>query len=115
MKTGRKNLSPKLLKSKNISGRLTESDFKKIENRRGKMKPLAWLIETALRKPPRIIPPINQKAWADLGKSLGNLNQIAKHFNQGAGDLDAARAQVAELRKKLIGVLDDESQNNTRK
>ncbi len=101
----RPKLSEEEKKSKHISGRVTKKDFEKINNLRGKMKPLAWLIETALRKPPRLIPEINQKAWAELARVSANLNQISKKLNQGSGELDQARAEISELRKKLIGVL----------
>jgi septal ring factor EnvC (AmiA/AmiB activator) len=97
----RPKLSDEERKIKIISGRLTKIDSDEINKRRGKMKPLAWLIETALRESPTIIPELNQEAFAELGKIGKNINQIAKNFNQGNGDLARAMSEIEKVRKEI--------------
>ena len=62
---------------------------------------------------PRVVPEVNQAAWRDLAQALGNLNQLARHANEGRieGDLapvlEDLRTQVVSLRAALLG-RDDE-------
>jgi len=94
-----------------ITCRVTDAELIRIDAGRPEgMTRGEWIRTKALkRKLPRAIPEINRKAWADLARSLGNLNQIAKHLNQGGGDLAGAvatveqiRAEVQKLRQQLI-------------
>ena len=96
-----------------ITCRVTDAELIQIDaGRPDGMSRGEWIRTKALkRKLPRAIPEINRKAWADLARSLGNLNQIAKHLNQGGGDLPGAvdqvkqiRAEVQNLRSDLLGV-----------
>jgi hypothetical protein len=62
-----------------------------------------------VRKP--VIPEINVKAWVDLSRVGSNLNQIAKHLNQGkmvgTGEIQRVLKEVhqelKEVRLSLLG------------
>ena len=56
------------------------------------------------------VPDANRTAWAELARTTSNLNQLVYHLNSGnEGDvevmatLDDLRAEVAALRRELIG------------
>jgi hypothetical protein len=62
------------------------------------------------------VPELNREAWRALARAVGNLNQLAHHANAGervgselADELAEVRAQVAQLRKELVG---DEGQDH---
>lgn len=58
------------------------------------------------------IPSVNRVAWADLARTAGNLNQLARAVNEGRlpGDADLSatltelRAQLDRVRAELIGI-----------
>jgi uncharacterized membrane protein YccC len=69
----------------------------------------------SLEAPPQV-PAVNREAWQSLARVVGNLNQLAHHANRGervgpelADELAEVRAQVAQLRKELVG---DEGQDH---
>ena len=92
-----------------INCRVTDSELIRIDaGRPSGMSRGEWIRTKALKRNlPRVIPEVNREAWADLARVAGNLNQMARHLNQGNGDLAAALDEVARLRKKLIGVMED--------
>ena len=68
----------------------------------------------ALGKPPRIVPELNKSAWAELSRTAGNLNQIARAIADGrlpSTDAPKAgkvvmevRAELETVRRNLIGL-----------
>lgn len=64
---------------------------------------------------PRVVPAVNAEAWRSLAPVVSNLNQLARHANEGGrvtADLlpvlEGVRAQVMALRAALLG-RDDEA------
>jgi hypothetical protein len=70
----------------------------------------AFIREAALGKPIKALPAVNAERWGELARVAANLNQIARHLNEGrAHGVDASLisellAQVQALRQELIGV-----------
>lgn len=70
-----------------------------------------WLIKAAVRKLPRTVPEINNKAYRGLAGASNNLNQIARQLNSnGRPDIaemhaaiNALTALLNETRMELIG------------
>lgn len=55
---------------------------------------------------PRPIPAANAEALAQLRGVAANLNQVARHANQGGGlDLESLMDLVARLRRTLVGLV----------
>lgn len=59
---------------------------------------------------PRVVPEVNQRAWAALAPVVANLNQLAAHANRGnavgaelAPVLEDVRRHVMALRAALLG------------
>lgn len=108
---GRRGPAPKSnaeVRRHQVNARLNDDELVLLDRGRPeKITRGTWLRTLALnRKLPRPIPEINREAWAELARVAANLNQLTRHFNQGGGDLDAAMGEVAELRNKLIGVIE---------
>ena len=88
-----------------IKIRLTSSEHSSLMAKRGHMRLASWVRESCLNGVPPVIPSINLTALAELHRIGGNLNQLARHANQGGGDLDliGLREQVSALRAALAG------------
>lgn len=106
-KVGRKKLAESEKKKHQINCRVTDTELKIIDSRRGGIKKTEWLTRTALKKPPVIIPEINQKAWSELSRVASNLNQLTRAINKGlkselkVNDL----AELIEILKEVRGGL----------
>ena len=84
-KHGPDPLPPDQLRSKRLSVYVTEDEFSELTRRAElvSMRTPAYLRESGLERLPPTVPEINQIAWLELSKSAANLNQIARHLNQG--------------------------------
>lgn len=79
------------------------------------MSPAQWLRHAALTRmlPRRPAPELNRRAYADLARVGGNLNQLAKAANEGRaiediGDLlRELLTTLREVRLRLLGATDD--------
>ncbi len=92
-------------RTRQIKIRLTSGEHSSLLAKRGHMRLASWMRESCLFGLRPTIPPINQQAMAALQGIGANLNQIARHANQGGGDLDliGLREQVSALRAALAG------------
>ncbi|WP_155992303.1 plasmid mobilization protein [Fodinicurvata fenggangensis] len=110
-------------RKKRIGIRLTDDEHAHIFARAGAMHVSEFIRAQALGRRPRLprqIPAINQAAWSDLARCLGNLNQITRAVNRGEVPadsetgktllrrIDEINAHVRDLRNHLIGA-DQES------
>ena len=87
-----------------VGCRLTDSELKLLDHRRGSISRGEYLRRAALQNAPRPVPEINRQAWVDLGRSLGNLATVATAMRGGAyAELEEVEAAVREVRLKLIG------------
>ena len=108
---GRKPQPPQCLRRHSITCRLTDAE--RADLLRGKPEGMTggeWLRVRALKRTlPPSIPAINREAWRDLARVAGNLTTVATAMRGGRyKELDEIRQVVAELRRRLIGVNDDE-------
>jgi len=55
-------------------------------------------------QPRTVIPEINRKDWADLGRLAGNINQIATRLNQGGSVTGSDLTVLTEIRHILTGI-----------
>jgi len=55
-------------------------------------------------QPRTVIPEINRKDWADLGRLAGNINQIATRLNQGGTVTGSDLTVLTEIRHILTGI-----------
>lgn len=97
-----------------VTCRLTDAELVRVDAARGAVTRGAFLRRAALAAPPRVVPEVNRAAWVELARLSANLNQLARHLNEGRlGALpewqpDELRAAVDRLRADLIGLdLDD--------
>lgn len=106
-KMGRKKLEPKQQRTHCLSVRLNPPELKEIEKRRGKMPGGEWARRTLLDGPPPAAPaPLNRKAYEDLARAQGNLNQLARALNshpEAAAEIRAVMEEVRQFRAELIG------------
>jgi hypothetical protein len=72
-----------------------------------------WLRAAALHRLPVSIPALNREAWAELAKSAGNLNQLARKLNEGQRPLlEEVKKVLGEFRRGLIGArVENESED----
>lgn len=70
---------------RSVSVRLNDAELAKLDARRSpiKMQRGEYLRAAALHRLPPTIPAINREAWTELAREAANLNQIARHLNQG--------------------------------
>ena len=68
-----------------VSVRLNGAELEKLDAQRGavQMQRGEYLRAAALHRLPPTIPEINRKAWGELSRTTANLNQIARHLNEG--------------------------------
>lgn len=109
-------------REKRISVRLSEDEHQALLELVGAMHVSELIRATILGRTPRLprqIPAINQAAWSDLAKCLGNLNQLSAAVNRGdipadsdtgkilLKRLDELNAHVRDLRSQLIGAVQE--------
>lgn len=84
-KSGPKPLDPKDKRTHTVSVRMNEAELAHLDALRAprKLQRGAYMRSAFMQSLPPAIPELNQKAWLELSKSAANLNQIAKHLNQG--------------------------------
>jgi hypothetical protein len=90
-------------RTKCVSVRFSNEELELIDSIREK-RTRAYTIRTlALFKMPRPIPAINQLAWLELGRALGNLASVATAMRKGEFVVMAdVESKVRGLRNKLI-------------
>lgn len=88
-----------------VSIRLNAGELALLDSLRGKRARGEWMRLASLAVLPPVIPEINAKTYAELARSAGNLNQIARYLNAGKA-VEAAEisAALSEFRQKLLGV-----------
>lgn len=102
-KSGRKKLPEDQVRSVSVACKLTEAEAEVVDQKRGQMGRGQWLREAAFKNAPKPIPEINREAWADLARLGGNLNQVAKHLNEGGKiEVGELRSLLDQLRLSLI-------------
>lgn len=95
-----------------VSVRLSAAELIHLDAKRGQYQRGEWLRMAALDKLPPTIPAINREAWTQLARSAANLNQIARHLNEGgAVMLDELADELAEFRRALIGAREDDDES----
>lgn len=107
--------APEDLRTVRVSVYLTEDEAGQLDQVRGGIGRGAWLRRAGLGRLPRVVPEVNQQAWAELSRVASNLNQYQRAINEGQAmpgpvDLSELRAAVDQLRRDLLGV-SDESQS----
>lgn len=102
-----------------ITCRLTDQELEQVDQ--GKPQGMSrgeWIRTKALkRKLPRSIPEMNRQAYAELARLAANLNQYMRAVNQGEvpdqePDLFSIYEAVNALRRQIIGVAEDESEDH---
>jgi hypothetical protein len=93
--------------------RLNDEERARLDELAGPKGVAEYLRACGLRHQPRLartIPEVNQTVWRDLAPVLANLNQLARHANDGhtvgsdlAHVLEDVRRQVIVLRAALLG------------
>ena len=102
-----------------VSARLNDAELVLLDSQREavQMQRGEYLRAAALHRLPPIIPAVNREQWLELARAAANLNQIARHLNEGwQGDGERIGKVLAELacclrlvgrvRNGLIGVKD---------
>lgn len=84
-KSGPKPLDPKNKRTHTVSVRMNEAELAHLDALRAprKLQRGAYMRSAFAQSLPPAVPELNREAWLDLSKSAANLNQIAKHLNQG--------------------------------
>lgn len=68
-----------------VSVRLNDAELARLDSRRDavRMQRGEYLRAAALHRLPPTIPSVNREHWAELARTAANLNQIARHLNEG--------------------------------
>lgn len=111
-KHGPDPLSAEEKRGHTVSVRLNVAELSRLDDARSplQMQRGEYLRAAAFQQLPRPIPEINRQAWGELARLSANLNQLTRHANAAplALDLEATRQALADLRRKLIGVVENE-------
>ena len=112
-KGGRPRLDPSNVRGITIGVRVSPDELAALRIKAAGMAitPAQWLRQAALarRLPPSPVPAVNRAEYAELSRLSANLNQLARHANQGevvSVDVDLLRRlsmEVRQLRLALIG------------
>lgn len=103
-KRGRKEIPFVDKRRHGISCRLTNSELKLCDARRGEHTRGEWMRMGALTKLPPVIPALNREAWIQLSHAAANLNQLSRTLNSGdAVDAVETRRTLGEFRLSLLG------------
>jgi len=93
-----------------VSVRLNVSELAQLDAVRGRSQRGEWLRMAALDQLPPTVPEANVRAWVELARLAGNLNQAQVVINRGdAGThqvelLEDLKQAVSALRRELVGV-----------
>ena len=84
-KSGPKPLDLKVKRTHTVSVRMNEAELAHLDALRAprNLQRGAYMRAAFMQSLPPTVPELNQKAWLELSKSAANLNQIARHLNQG--------------------------------
>ncbi|MDC9908884.1 hypothetical protein PSX32_21110 [Shigella flexneri] len=68
-----------------VSVRLNDAELARLDSQRDavQMQRGEYLRAAALHRLPPTIPAMNREQWAELARTAANLNQIARHLNEG--------------------------------
>lgn len=98
-------------RTRQVMVRLTEDEYANLFTKAKERGIAEYLRATGLNKKPNlrnIVPDINAEAWVELARVAGNLNQLARHANEGlvvssqlTPVLDTLYGEVIRLRESL--------------
>lgn len=101
-----------------VTVRFTAVEREQLARAAGEREVSEYVRAAALKRAPKLarqVPAVNGTAWAALAPVVANLNQLARHANEGRGVghdlmpvLEDVRRQVIALRAALLG-RDDEA------
>ena len=100
-----------------VSVRLNKHELELLDAQRSQFQRGEWLRMAAIDPLPCSIPAVNQKAWVELARLAGNLNQFQASINAGRASgypsnfLEEVLAQVKALRRNLLGTGDFDERN----
>lgn len=103
---GRPKLADDDKRNQLVSARMNAAEIERIDALRGDKSRAVYMREAALNQLPPVIPDINIEAWSELRPALGNLNQIARHLNEGRAQGISPEA-LAELTAEIKKLRDD--------
>ncbi len=92
-----------------VSVRLSIAELADLDERRGPYTRGRWMRMAALSQVPPTIPVVNREAWLELSRAAANLNQLARHLNEGAqSDTERIMSELREFRAALLGIRFDD-------
>jgi hypothetical protein len=100
-KRGRKPVPEAEQRRHPVTCRLTDAERDHVDASRGSVTRGEFIRRAALSAPPRVVPEVNRAAWVELARLSANLNQIARHLNEGGAETPA-QGQLAELRDAVV-------------
>lgn len=91
--------------------RVSQSEKSRIESKaeQADLSVSEYVRKSALDQSIRSVPELNREVWSDLSRALGNLNQLARHANQGQvvevepESFEEMRELIQELRRGVTG------------
>lgn len=88
-----------------VSARLSAVELGQLDAERGAYARGEYLRMAALGSLPPSVPAINERAWLDLAKVAGNLNQLAWYANETGGVVIVELTDMLrDLRARLLGL-----------
>ncbi|MCK9397923.1 MAG: hypothetical protein M0Q44_20325 [Methylobacter sp.] len=85
-----------------VSARLNNAELSQLDRQRGRLARGEYLRCAGLDVLPATIPEINQTAWVELSRAVGNLNQLARALNQSS---DVSHEQITQTLKEFRAAL----------
>jgi len=87
-----------------VSVRVNSEELDLLDGVRGRLQRGAAMRLLSFSFLPQPVPELNLKAWQELSKSAGNLNQVAHKLNSGELlEIEEIRTALSSFRAKLLG------------
>jgi len=88
-----------------VSTRLNDEELEELKRRKGDIPYGVYIRQTVLGRPPKQVPEVNRKAYAETARWASALNQIARKLNMNEDvDITKIRHALNVFRQKLLGI-----------
>lgn len=96
-----------------VSTRLSDEELEELKRRKGNIPYGVYIRQTVLGRPPKQVPEVNRKAYAETARWASALNQIARKLNMGEDvDITEVRRVLNAFRQKLLGITFEGDEND---
>ena len=88
-----------------VTTRLNDEELEELKRRKGNIPYGVYVRQVLLGRPPKQVPEVNRKAYAETARWASALNQIARKLNMGEDvDISEISRVLSAFRQSLLGI-----------